>query len=182
MKKLLSVGTLVGFGILGVTSKAFAQGDGVEPNAQEITSLHQSVLDTFIDGGPFFMSFVLICLILGLALCIERIIYLNMATTNTRKLLDKIGAALDEGGLDAAKEVTRNTSGPVASIFYQALDRSHGNIDQVEKVIAYGGVQMGLLEKGLSWISLFIALAPMLGFHGYSNRYDWCLRCHSKSK
>ena len=169
MKKLLSVVTLIGFGILGFTSKAFAEGEveGAEANAQEITSLHQSILDTFIDGGPFFMAFVLICLILGLALCIERIIYLNMSTTNTRKLLDKIGAALDQGGLDAAKEVTRNTSGPVASIFYQALDRSHGNIDQVEKAIEqYGGVQMGLLEKGLSWISLFIALAPMLGFMG----------------
>ncbi len=167
MKKLLAFIAILGSATLGFNN-LIAQGTpGAEEPAQEITSLHQSILDTFIDGGPFFMAFVLICLILGLALCIERIIYLNMATTNTRKLLDKIGAALDKGGLDAAKEVARNTSGPVASIFYQALDRSHGDIDQVEKAIEqYGGVQMGLLEKGLSWISLFIALAPMLGFMG----------------
>lgn len=128
---------------------------------------HQVIKEKFIEGGPAFMGIVLICLIIGLALCIERIIYLNMATSNTKKLLEEIETALNSGGVEAAKEVCRNTKGPVASIFYQGLDRSHEGIEIVEKSIeAYGGVQMGLLEKGLSWISLFIALAPMLGFMG----------------
>jgi len=113
------------------------------------------------------VSFVLIALIFGLALCIERIIYLNLATTNTKKLLEDIESALASGGVEEAKEVCRNTRGPVASIFYQGLERSNEGVEMVEKsIIAYGGVQMGLLEKGLSWIGLFIALAPMLGFMG----------------
>ena len=133
----------------------------------EERGFHQVVKDKFIDGGPIFMSFVLICLILGLAICIERILYLAVSTTNTTKLLENIEGALNSGGVEAAKEVCRNTSGPVASIFYQGLDRSSEGIDMVEKsVIAYGSVQMGQMEKGLSWISLFIALAPMLGFFG----------------
>lgn len=130
-------------------------------------SFHQQVKDTFIDGGVGFMSLVLVCLILGLALCIERIIYLNMATTNKAKLLKNVEDALSSGGVEAAKDVCRNTRGPIASIFYQGLERYDEGIDVVEKsVVSYGGVQMGLLEKGLSWISLFIALAPMLGFMG----------------
>jgi len=113
------------------------------------------------------MGFVLLTLIFGLALAIERIIYLNLATTNTDKLLKKVEDALNSGGPEAAKEVCRNTRGPVASIFFQGLDRINEGIDVVEKsVISYGSVQMGLLEKGLSWIQLFIAVAPMLGFMG----------------
>ena len=113
------------------------------------------------------MGIVLLCLILGLALSIERIIYLNMATINSDKLLNDVESALKDGGVDSAKEVCRNTRGPIASIFYQGLDRSNEGIEHVEKsIVAYGSVQMGLLEKGLSWISLFIALAPMLGFMG----------------
>ncbi len=123
--------------------------------------------EKFLEGGPGFMGLVLICLILGMALAIERIIYLNISTINTRKFLEEVEGALRSGGVDAAKEVCRNTRGPIASIFYQGLDRSEEGIDMVEKsVVAYGGVQMGLLEKGISWISLFIALAPMLGFMG----------------
>lgn len=130
-------------------------------------SFHQVVKQKFIEGGAEFMAIVLLCLILGLALAIERIIYLNLATTNTDKLLGEIEGALSSGGVDAAKEVCRNTKGPVASIFYQGLDRAKEGIDVVEKtIVAYGSVQMGLLEKGLSWIALFIALAPMLGFMG----------------
>lgn len=121
----------------------------------------------FIEGGPFFMGIVLLCLILGLAMIIERIVYLNLASTNTKKLVQEVENALASGGVEAAKEVCRNTRGPVASIFYQGLDRSDEGIDHVEKaVVAYGGVQMGLMEKGMSWIGLFIALAPMLGFMG----------------
>jgi biopolymer transport protein ExbB len=135
--------------------------------AEEGKSLHSQLKQKFIEGGPTFMSFVLITLILGLALALERVIYLNLSTTNTKKLLVNVEEALDNGGIEAAKEVCRNTRGPVASIFYQGLDRSEEGLDVVEKtVVSYGGVQAGLLEKGLSWISLFIALAPMLGFMG----------------
>ena len=133
----------------------------------ESASFHQVIKQKFIEGGPGFMGIVLLCLILGLALAIERIIYLNLATTDTDKLLNGVEHALQNGGVDAAKEVCRNTKGPVASIFHQGLDRANEGLDMVEKsIISYGSVQMGLLEKGLSWISLFIALAPMLGFMG----------------
>ena len=142
--------------------------------AEEVTdepetemSMHKQVKRLFIEGGATFMGFVLLTLIFGLALCIERIIYLNLSTTNTEKLLLKIEEALGAGGVDAAKEVCRNTRGPIASIFYQGLDRAHEGVDIAEKsVIAYGSVQMGLLEKNLSWIQLFISIAPMLGFMG----------------
>jgi biopolymer transport protein ExbB len=138
-----------------------------EEAEDENTSVTQALKLKFIEGGPLFMSFVLIALILGLALSIERIIYLNLATTNSKQLLDDIEKALSNGGEEAAKEVCRNTRGPVASIFLQGLERSSEGVEMVEKsVIAYGGVQMGLLERGLSWIGLFIALAPMLGFMG----------------
>lgn len=137
-----------------------------EPAAQEET-FHQIIKTKFIEGGAGFMGVVLVALILGLAIAIERIIYLNLASTNTKKLLANVEEALNQGGIEKAKEVCRETRGPVASIFYQGLDRSHEGIDMVEKtVVAYGGVQMGLLEKNVSWLSLFIALAPMLGFMG----------------
>lgn len=128
---------------------------------------HQALKNRFIEGDPLFMAPVLICLILGLAIVIERIIYLNMATTNTTKLLSSVEGALKSGGADAAKEICRNTKGPVAGIFYQGLDRAHEGVDIVEKsVVAYGGVEVSRLERGLSWVGLFIALAPMLGFMG----------------
>ena len=127
----------------------------------------QELKKRFIEGGPGFMGIVLLCLILGLAIAIERIIFLNLSTTNTAKLTSSVEDALKNGGVEAAKEVCRNTSGPVASIFYQGLDRSSEGLENAEKaVVAYGGVQMGQLEKYVSWISLFIALAPMLGFMG----------------
>ena len=134
---------------------------------REVLSFHQTVKKYFIEGGATFMAFVLICLILGLALAIERIIYLNMATTNSAELVEGIEEALGKGGEEAAKEVCRNTRGPVATIFYQGLDRSAGSYEEVAKAIEdYGSVEMSKLERGLSWISLFIALAPMLGFMG----------------
>ena len=130
-------------------------------------SFTQELKKRFIEGGPGFMGIVLICLILGLAIAIERIIYLNLATTNTQKLTTGVEEAISSGGIDAAKELCRNTKGPVASIFYQGLDRANEGVESAEKaVVAYGGVQMGQLEKNVSWISLFIALAPMLGFMG----------------
>ena len=135
--------------------------------AKEEQGIHKQIKAKFIEGGAIFMSFILLSLIFGLALCIERIIYLNLASTNTKKLLKNIEDALQEGGVEAAKEICRNTRGPVASIFYQGLDRYDEGIEVIEKsVVSYGSVQMGLLEKGLTWISLFIAIAPMLGFMG----------------
>ena len=136
-----------------------------EPDAP--LSFHQVLKEKFIQGGAGFMGIVLVVLIIGLALVIERIIYLNLSTTNTQKLLNKVETALENEGVEAAKEVCKNTRGPVAGIFVQGLDRYNEGLDVVEKsIIAYGGVLMGRLEKGLSWISLFIALAPMLGFMG----------------
>lgn len=148
-----------------MAAPAAAEAEEAAPEVEK--TFHQVIKDKFIAGDPGFMSFVLICLILGLAVCIERILYLSMATTNTKKLLTDVEEALNSGGVEKAKEVCRNTRGPVASIFYQGLDRAKEGIDMVEKsVVSYGSVQMGLLEKGTSWISLFIALAPMLGFFG----------------
>ena len=140
-----------------------------EAEVEEVapTGFTQELKKRFIEGGPGFMGIVLLCLILGLAIAIERIIFLNLSTTNTAKLTSSVEDALKNGGVEAAKEVCRNTSGPVASIFYQGLDRSSEGLENAEKaVVAYGGVQMGQLEKNVSWISLFIALAPMLGFMG----------------
>ncbi len=133
----------------------------------EEQSFHQALKDKFIEGGAPFMWPILITFILGLAIAIERIITLNLATTNTKKLLTQIEDALAKGGVEAAKDVTKNTRGPVASIFTQGLMRSGEGVDMVEKsIVSYGGVEMGRLESGLIWISLCISLGPMLGFFG----------------
>jgi biopolymer transport protein ExbB len=134
---------------------------------QEEPSFHQRVKEKFIEGGWEFMGIVLLCLILGLAISIERIITLNIASSNTNKLLDDVETALTSGGVDEAKKVCAATRGPIASIFSQGLTRISEGIEMVEKsIISYGSVEMGRLEKGLVWISLFISLAPMLGFMG----------------
>ena len=133
----------------------------------EEVPLHQALKTKFIEGGAGFMSLIIICLILGLALAIERILYLSFSKTNTQKLLANVEKALEEGGIEKAKEVCRNTRGPVASIFYQGLLRQDQGLDVVEKtIISYGGVQMSLMENGLSWIGLFISISPSLGFLG----------------
>ncbi len=138
-----------------------------ETVAEENQGLHKILKQKIIEGGAGFMGALLLCFILGLALAIERILYLNLASTDTKKLLADVEAALNDGGVEAAKDVCRNTRGPIASIFYQGLLRYDEGIDVVEKtVVSYGGVQTGLLEKNLSWISLFIGIAPMLGFLG----------------
>ena len=127
----------------------------------------QILKEKFIEGGAFFMSFVLLASVLGLALVIERIIYLTFAQTNTEKLLEEVEGALNNGGVEAAKEVCRNTRGPVATIFFEGLDHYDEGMDMVDKsIMSVGSVENGKLEKGVSWISLFIALAPMLGFMG----------------
>lgn len=152
-----------------VTTAAKEGATSTEETAEEEVQLDfvQTLKQKYIEGDPLWMTPVLICMIIGMALAIERVVYLNLATINTKKFLDEVEAALKSGGTEAAKEVCRNTRGPIASIYYQGLDRASEGIDMVEKsVVSYGGVQMGMLEKGLSWISLFIALAPMLGFLG----------------
>ncbi|MCB0495188.1 MAG: MotA/TolQ/ExbB proton channel family protein [Cyclobacteriaceae bacterium] len=162
--------------VAGQDSVAAGQDEVVDQTTVEETeaaatpaeeTFHQRVKEKFIEGGWQFMGAVLLCLILGLAISIERIITLNLATTNTDKLLAKVEKALSEGGVEAAKEVTKNTKGPVASIFTQGLLRIDEGVEMVEKsIISYGSVEMGRLEKGLVWVSLFISLAPMLGFMG----------------
>ncbi len=191
MKKLFTLLLLAGFLTVGQTTALFAQDADsagmMEEAATEIEettttastaaadvgmdmeeeTFHQSVKSKFIEGDWKFMSPVLLCLILGLAIAIERIITLNLASTNTKKLLANVEDALNTGGVEAAKDVTRNTRGPVASIFTQGLMRWSEGVDMVEKsIISYGSVEMGRLERGLVWISLFIAIAPMLGFMG----------------
>jgi len=186
MKKLFAL--IAVFGMLFMGASIFAQDETTEaPAAEEVTVqdvtvptqtsdagdeggiavLHTTLKTKFIEGGAGFMGAVLLTLIFGLALAFERVIYLNLASTNTDKLLNAVEEALQNGGVEAAKEVCRETRGPVASIFFQGLDRVEEGIDVVEKsVVSYGSVQMGLMEKNLSWISLFIAIAPMLGFMG----------------
>lgn len=138
-----------------------------EEEATGLVALHKTLKTKFIEGGAGFMAATLLCLVFGLALCIERIIYLSLSKTNTKVLLANVEKALNEGGIEAALDVCRNTRGPVASIFYQGLSRYNEGVDVVEKTVAsYGGVQLGLLEKNLSWISLFISIAPSLGFLG----------------
>ena len=129
--------------------------------------LHQALKTKFIEGGAGFMALIIICLIVGLALAIERILYLTFSKINTKALVEKVEEALAKGGIEAAKDVCRETRGPVASIFYQGLLRYDQGVDVVEKtIVSYGSVQMSEMENGLSWISLFIAIAPSLGFLG----------------
>ena len=143
-----------------------ASADTSAPVEEEQT-FHELLKDLFIQGGVPFMTPILICMIIGLAISIERIIILNLATTNTKKLLGQIEDAISKGGVNAALDITRNTRGPVASIFTQGLMRHHEGIDMVEKsIVSFGGVEMGKLERGLIWISLMISLGPMLGFFG----------------
>ncbi|MBS9768482.1 MAG: MotA/TolQ/ExbB proton channel family protein [Flavobacteriaceae bacterium] len=169
MKKLIALVALSMMLMVGASNLVLAQ-DGTDNTVQteQNDGGSQKMIKTkFIEGGAIFMSFVLLCLILGLAFSIERLIYLGFSSTNKNKLVAKVEEALENGGIESAKDVARNTRGPLASIFYQGLSRHEQGIEMVEKsVVSYGGVQMGRLEKGLSWIGLFIALAPMLGFMG----------------
>ncbi|GHT00008.1 flagellar motor protein MotA [Bacteroidia bacterium] len=127
----------------------------------------QALRTKFIEGGPIFMSIIALTLILGLAFCLERIIYLQLAKINTKKFIPAVEALLENGDLEGAKKLAQDTRGPVASIYYQALLREDESVDVIDKSIsAYGSVQVGLLEKNLSWITLFIAMAPSLGFLG----------------
>jgi biopolymer transport protein ExbB len=182
MKKLFA--TIALLGVLASSSLYAQDSAATEPAAEAVQpaetasvdasavteeeqSFHEVLKDLFIAGGPAYMTPILMCMIIGLAISIERIIVLNLATTNTKKLLGQIEDAISKGGVNAALDITRNTRGPVASIFTQGLMRHHEGIDMVEKsIVSYGGVEMGKLEKGLIWISLMISLGPMLGFFG----------------
>ena len=183
MKKVFMF--LAVMGVMAFSAQNVAAQDeapAAEPTATEVAApaaaddvlpeevpMHQALKTKFIEGGAGFMALVIACLILGLALCIERILYLAFSKTNTKSLLAKVEAALAEGGYAAAQEVCKNTRGPVAAIFYQALLRlSDGqNLEEAEKaLVSYGGVESSKMEQNLSWISLFIAIAPSLGFLG----------------
>ena len=184
MKKLVTILAFIGVLAFG-SSKVLAQADTLKAATEQVApaessvaevasdapaeeqSAHQALKLKFIEGGTAYMWPILIVFILGLAISIERIITLNLASTNTKKLLIQIEDALAKGGVEAAKDITKNTRGPVASIFTQGLMRAGEGVEMVEKsIVSYGGVEMGRLESGLIWISLCISLGPMLGFFG----------------
>ncbi len=176
MRKLLSILTIVGFLAFVMPVQTYAQ-DKAKAKTEQVDKqksgqnqeFHQVLKQRFVEGGPAFMGIVLLTLILGLAIAIERIIFLYLSDTNTQKLLQETEAALEEGGVEQALEMLRNKRGPVASIFYQGLLRmAEGEgLEAAEKaVISYGNVKVGELEKNVSWLALFIALAPMFGFMG----------------
>ncbi len=194
MKKLVALLAIASLMTFGLTNVLYAQNENqakeqVEEatEASEVTdeaaeaedtqnlleeevvqkSFNQVLKDKFIEGGPAWMTPILITLILGLAFVMERIIYLNLSTTNTKKLLESLEEALKNGDVEKAKEICRNTRGPVASVFYQGLDRYNESMEEIEKaIISYGGVQTARLETNMSWIGFCIAVAPSLGFLG----------------
>ncbi|MDR1783606.1 MAG: MotA/TolQ/ExbB proton channel family protein [Dysgonamonadaceae bacterium] len=134
---------------------------------EEATGFHQALKTRFIEGNALFMSFIALALIIGLAFCLERIIYLNLSQINTKKFLSEIENKLMNEGKDAALNLARDTRGPTASVCYQAILRADEDLEIIDKSItSYGSVRVGLLEKNLSWITLFIAVAPALGFLG----------------
>ena len=163
MKKLFAIVAMLGVFSFGSTAMA----QEAEVASVEGQSIHKTLKRYFIEGSASFMSLVAIALVIGLAFCVERIIYLSLAEINTKKFIGKVEEALEKGDVEAAKDIARNTRGPIASIYYQGLMRIDQGLDQVERsVVSYGGVQAGYLEKGCSWITLFIAMAPSLGFLG----------------
>ena len=166
MKKLFAMLALMGAMTFAPVS-VMAQDAPAEAAVVEEGGIHKELKTKYIEGGADFMSLPAIALVLGLAFCIERIVYLSLAEVNAKKLMGKIEGALEKGDVEGAKNIARNTRGPVASICYQGLMRIDEGLDVVERsVVSYGGVQAGYLEKGCSWITLFIAMAPSLGFIG----------------
>ena len=195
MKKLIALLTVAGFLTFGISNSLLAQEENAQPveeqteqveaaapaeepaetvatttmETEEVAdpTFHEVLKKQFIDGGWEFMSIILLILVLGLAVSIERIIYLTLSTTNTKKLLVELEETLNKGGIEKAKDLCRDTRGPIAGIFYQGLMRYNEGLEEVEKsIVSYGSVMTGNLESGASWISLFIALGPMLGFMG----------------
>ena len=167
MKKLFAMLALMGALTFAPVSVMAQDAAPAETAVVEEGGIHKDLQTQFIEGDAGFLSLPAIALVIGLAFCIERIVYLSLAEVNTKKLLANIEGALEKGDVEGAKEIARNTRGPVASICYQGLMRIDEGIDVVERsVVSYGGVQAGYLEKGCSWITLFIAMAPSLGFIG----------------
>ena len=166
MKKLFAMLALMGAMTFAPVS-VMAQDAPAEAAVVEEGGIHKELKTKFIEGDAGFMALPAIALVIGLAFCIERIVYLSLAEVNAKKLMGKIEGALEKGDVEGAKNIARNTRGPVASICYQGLMRINEGLDVVERsVVSYGGVQAGYLEKGCSWITLFIAMAPSLGFIG----------------
>lgn len=193
MKKLFASIAMMGILAFGFTQTVIAQ-DEVAPATEEVAadsaavdsvaveeevveeapvveeeqlSLHKNLKIKFIEGNAGFMALVAVAMIFGVALCIERIIFLSLSEVNSKKLLEDIQNALETGDVEAAKSICRNTRGPVASICYQGLMRIDEGLDVVERsVVSYGSVQASNLERNLSWITLFIAISPSLGFLG----------------
>ncbi len=173
MKKLFAILAVMGVLSFGMTQTTMAQDAAAPAQSEQVApaveegGMHKELKTKFIEGDAGFMSLVAVALVLGLAFCIERIIYLSLAEVDTKKLMGKVEAALEKGDVEGAKTICRNTRGPVASICYQGLMRVDEGLDVVERsVVSFGGVQAGYLEKGCSWITLFIAMAPSLGFLG----------------
>ncbi len=134
---------------------------------EESMGFHQALKTKFIEGNAGFMSLVAIALVVGLAFCIERIIYLSLSEINAKQLMLDIDKKMEEKDVEGAKDLCRNTRGPVASVCYQGLMRVKDKMDDIERTVSnYGSVQAANLEKGCSWITLFIAMAPSLGFLG----------------
>ena len=150
-----------------MVAQDMAEFDEMREAGQQKVGVYKALKQKFIEGNAGFMSLVALALILGLAFCIERIIYLTLAEVDARKLLNDIDGKIEEGDIEGAKDIARDTRGPVASICYQGLVRVNEHIDSIERSMAsFGQVQLSNLEKGCSWITLFIAIAPSLGFLG----------------
>ena len=154
-------------GITEAATDTISSLDAEEITPEESSGFHRVLKQKFIEGGASFMSLVAIALVLGLAFCIERIIYLSLSEIDAKKFMREIDAKIEAGDIEGAKTQCRETRGPVASICYQGLLRIDTSIEDIERsVAAYGTVQAANLEKGCSWITLFIAMAPSLGFLG----------------
>lgn len=135
--------------------------------AEEDGGMQHALKRKFIEGDAGFMSLVALALVLGLAFCIERIIYLSLSEINAKKFMADVDSKIQAKDIEGAKDLCRDTRGPVASICYQGLVRINESLDNIERSISsYGSVQAANLEKGCSWITLFITMAPSLGFLG----------------
>ena len=183
MKKLIAILAIMGLTLFGQTATA-QENDSIAPTsmesvvseeemaamqlmAEEGDGLHQQLKKKFVDGSAGFMSLVALALVLGLALCIERIIYLTLAEVNAKKLVADVEKKIESNDIEGAKSLCRDTRGPVASVCYQGLMHIDEPVDAIERsIMSYGGVAAARLEKGCSWIKLFIAIAPSLGFLG----------------
>lgn len=152
------------FFLFAMPASLYAQAEDI---AAESEPFHEVLKEKFIEGNPIFMSFVAITLIIGLTFCIERIIYLSLADINTKKLLATLEKKVLEGKKDEAIDMCRNTRGPVASICLQGLYHSDEKPEDIDRTIAsFADMEVGKLENGCTWITLFIAIAPSLGFLG----------------